>query len=494
VNETDASRVLLIRALETEDRDGSLVPETLRRRIARDAGPPPAAASKGADLGPREQDYLLRRAGATLNALGRSWPTLPRALDAPGARRLALALPAAAFCAGAAFHDLGSGKGINILAFPLLGMLLWNLAVYVLLGVQSLRARSAGAPRGLRRLLVQRLLPARALPDATQARALTRFAAERMKLGAPLFAARAAAILHLCAALLAAGAVTGMYLRGLAFEYRAGWESTFLEAQTVGHIVGTVLAPAAALSGIDLPRGEQWQALQFAAGQPGENAARWIHLYAITAALFVALPRLLLAGVARLRARRLAADFPLPPRGDPYFSRLLAAAPGATPQVMLICYSYRLPQPARQGLEDLLRHGLGETLRLPAPQVIDYGAEDDYLAQLAASIAAPADWLVLVFSLAATPEHEIHGRLCDGLAHFVAEGRGARRLLVLVDESAYRGRLGGEAGAATRLAQRRKAWQEALAGHDIGMIDLAAPEDAGRGILDALAAREELPA
>lgn len=499
MNEADASQLLLTRAVESEDRDGSLVPGTQRRRIAREAGPPPPAEPGAAGLTTEEQRYLLRRAGLVLDALAQSSPALPRTLHHRG-KLLAWILPMAAFVAGAAMHDLGPGNAVNILAFPLLGMLLWNLVVYAVLAAKRLhRGRTApGAPDpGLRGMLARRLTSAAAIAaqgtdGGVSARALARFAADWIERSAPLAAARATALLHLCAALLAAGTVAGMYLRGLVFEYRAGWESTFLDPRAVEWLVGAVLAPAAALSGIDLPRGEQWQALRFSPAQPGENAARWIHLHAMTAGLFIVLPRLLLASASWLAARRQAADFPLPPRGDPYFRRVLAAASGAAATVQLVCYSYHLPAAARRALERLLREELGEGVRVPDPRVIDYGGEDEYLDEIAGSNAAPADWLVLVFSLAGTPEHETHGRLCDGLARQVRGGHGARRFFVLVDETAYRSRIGD--GAAARLEQRRRAWREALAGHDVGMANLAAAGAAERAVVEELLTVEEAAA
>ena len=89
--------------------------------------------------------------------------------------------------------------------------------------------------------------------------------------------------LHLAAVAVAAGALAAMYLRGLGLEYRAGWDSTFLDAQAVHRWLNLLLGPASALSGIALPEPAQLEALRFSTG-PGENAARWIHLYALTTA------------------------------------------------------------------------------------------------------------------------------------------------------------------------------------------------------------------
>src|SRR5436853_594858 len=60
--------------------------------------------------------------------------------------------------------------------------------------------------------------------------ALATFATEWSHLATPLYVARAARLLHAAAALFAAGIVAGLYLHGIAVEYRASWESTFLDA------------------------------------------------------------------------------------------------------------------------------------------------------------------------------------------------------------------------------------------------------------------------
>jgi hypothetical protein len=492
VNQDDAYRVLLMRAIEVEDRDGSLITEAQRRQLARDAGSVPPAGA-GSMLSPGEQDYLARRAHLFLDALGARHPALESALGAAPGRTGAAAVAAlAAFVAGAVFQDFGTRNAINILAFPLLAMLLWNLAVYAILALRRLRSSGAGAvlPHGLRARAARWLNPATGLmqyrdadPQGIFARATLRFGADWLRLGAPLFAARGARVLHLAAALLAAGAVAGMYLRGLAFEYRAGWESTFLGADAVARLVGTVLAPAALLSGIDLPQAGEWQDLRLSAQQAGENAARWIHLYALTAGLFIVLPRLSLALGAWIQERRYRADFPLPGRDDRYIARLLALHGGAR-TLRLLTYSYRLPAPALERLHALLEPGFGAGVRSNAPQLIEYGDEDAYIEACTGDGGPRADAMVLVFSLAATPEHELHGRLCDGLAQIVAGGRVARRLIVLLDESGYRARLSGEAGAALRIEQRRAAWHEALGGHTLVSVDLGSADASAFSVLE----------
>jgi hypothetical protein len=78
-----------------------------------------------------------------------------------------------------------------------------------------------------------------AMPTAVQPRLLSDWS----QIAAPLYAARVARLLHFSAALFAAGIISGLYLRGLAFEYRAGWESTFLGAEAVHRLLSVLLAP-----------------------------------------------------------------------------------------------------------------------------------------------------------------------------------------------------------------------------------------------------------
>ena len=56
----------------------------------------------------------------------------------------------------------------------------------------------------------------------------------------------------------------------------------------------------------------------------------------------------------------------------------------------------------------------------------------------------------------------------------VAAGQAGRKLLVLVEESGYRGRLEGQAGWEDRLEQRRDGWRRlvAAAGQSMASIDL----------------------
>ena len=173
-----------------------------------------------------------------------------------------------AFLLGIGTDAVGSASHtVNILAPPLLLLMLWNVAVYALIAANSLfKSRHFTLPK----------------LDQTEAIAL----------------ARGTTVMHWAAAALALGALLAMYWRGLVFDYQALWQSTFLSASSVHTLVGTVLSPAAWLGsffgGVPFPDLASFEQLRAPASQ-GESAGRWIHWYAITVILVVLLPRCLLA-------------------------------------------------------------------------------------------------------------------------------------------------------------------------------------------------------
>ncbi len=188
----------------------------------------------------------------------------------------------AAFLLGIATDAVGSASHtVNILAPPLLLLMLWNVAVYAFIVLNKLFQS--------RRFTLPPL-------DGAESMAL----------------ARGTAVMHWAAAALALGALMAMYWRGLVFDYQALWQSTFLSPQKTHSLVSLVLAPAAwlgsFLGGSALPDLASFQQLRAPAtngGNVGENAGRWIHWYAITVFLVVLLPRSLLALWANRQATAL---------------------------------------------------------------------------------------------------------------------------------------------------------------------------------------------
>ena len=461
MTETEARHVLLLQAVEAADSGGATTAWT-----ADDVAWASAAARR--ELGEQAgiEAFLLRRAQVGLRRLGERAENWRRLLEhrAGGGVWFVLLL-AAAFFIGIAGDSFTALRRVDLLPQTLLTVLLlaWNGAVYAALLLAALRRADAGTrPRGLVRWLavVSERLAARAgrrgvgADRAHVAAVATRFAALWSALTHALQQHRAMALLHAGAALLTLGVVASMYLRGLVFDYRAGWDSTFLDGSHVQALLGAVLGPASALSGIALPDAAALARLRWADGG-GEGAARWIHLFALTLLAAVVLPRLLLAGWAAWRAQRAAAQLALP-LDDPYFVRLKHAAQ-ATPQpVTVLTYSYQLGAVQQASLAASLVELFGAGVQPRLAASLPLGAEDDIAQALPAEVA---DMVVALFALTATPERETHGAFASRLAGALPP---RCTLHLVIDESGFRTTLGGGSEAESRVRQRRSAWEHLL--------------------------------
>jgi hypothetical protein len=466
MKEDAARRLALVRAIETED-----VAELLLTRDDRLYATGVALAELGQegdrrDARRRDDLFLERRSALAFDRLASRFPAVvqvERRSRWPGWADWVV--PLVAFMLGIASNII-DGRRLSIIAFPMLGMLLWNLAVYVLLTGKALSRvaparRRRSQPRASTRLIERIAGPMRAAASAQQplSSALGRYLEDWLSWSLPLTNSRAARLFHLSAAALAAGVLAGMYWRALGTEYRAGWESTLLGPQAVHSLVHLMLWPASLLTGITLPDLPRVEALRWGAGSSGENAGPWLHLYAATAILFIIGPRLVLAGWNALRALRLKARFPVPGGEDFYVRRLVRSLRGDAPVVRVIPYSFNPPERTQRQLERLLADVLGEKTRMMMEPSIAYGAEDEWLDRLDLR-TDDADHLLVLFNLSATPEAENHGALAAGIRRRIVEARSGAGLTVLLDESAMRQRLGSDGTA--RLESRRAAWEAML--------------------------------
>lgn len=456
LDETSARQVLLLRAYETasppdpawtaEDREWAT--RVARASVAEDASAARFVAERARHamqrLAPREAGV---RAALAARFAGRAWAWVAIVLG---------------LAVGLAVDHIGTAQRINLLAPPIWALVAWNLLVYLALLLTPLRG---GQPGRLRRWLRARWQPkgGRWGRHAT----LARFALDWARVAAPLDGARAALVLHLGSAALALGVICSMYVRGLVLDYLAGWESTFLGAQTVHAVLAVLLAPAAALTGIAVPDAAALASMQIGPAHPAlASAAPWLHLYAATLVLFVIGPRLLLALLARLQAWRLQRRLPLA-ADDAWFQQGLQAPAGLSGTVWLLPHAAPVSAAAALALQEAitaLSHGRA---RLQAATPVPYGDEADP----AATTPPPATAAVLLlFDLTSTPEVEVHGRLLDRLS---TSAPAARRLL-LVDEAAYRQRLGQ--GSAP-IEERRRAWQQLADSHGTPLLalDLSRP-------------------
>jgi hypothetical protein len=334
-------------------------------------------------------------------------------------------------------------------------VLAWNLAIYVFLGAGFVvRYGDAARSRPLRDL-VARWAGGRARPGRGEwSAAAGELAAQWASLAAPLYGARAARLLHLAAAVFAVGLVAGLYVRGIAFEYRATWESTFLAAPAVRGLLAVALAPGAMLMALPVPSLAEVEAIR----APGsENAARWLHLMAATIAVVVIVPRLALAVAAWLLERHRAAHLPMA-LDAPYFARLLRGFRGGPMHVSVIPYSYTLAPAAAAGLERLLRGVFGANAAVTIAAPVAYGGDD---AVAARPPAQASHHLIVLFNAAATPEDETHGAFLTALVAGAAAGVPP---VAVIDDTALTERLAAEPA---RADARRALWRALCASRQV---------------------------
>ncbi len=461
----DFRNILLLAAVEETDEGGVVLPLKDRHEASREAGAPlPAHPGR-----PREEAFLAARASDLLERLQGRFPAaawLDPATPAHPTRHpgLVLALLALAAATGYFTNELGPEKRINILSFPLLGILAWSLLVYLREAWLFLSHRPPTLPE---RYVSGAGRPPLADPiddssSRTLASAKRLFEKRWARLSAPATMARVKSLLHLAALVLAVSAIGGMYVRGLANEYRAVWESTFLsESAQLRAFLQIVLGPAVALSGASLPTTEELDLIH-GSGSEGENAARWIHWYALTIAIFVLAPRALLALLWRLRAARLARALPYRETAPRYYGRLLATSSGAARTVALVPYAGEPDEATKSALVRRLEDEFGaavEPVWLPA---IAFGEEEDWSVDLPGECAET----IPVFSFAATPERETHLAVWRTLS-----GRSPNPVrYVLLDAAAFDRKAGDFADAAERRAAREEAWRKLFAGESVVLV------------------------
>jgi len=455
MNEQVARDVVLVRAIETMDDKREILSDDDRMyasRSARELAQWQAAESKSAVTA---EHFLQQRSEQILKRLAERTPALSSFLSRRnGLKGLAIALPAIALLLGAGLDRIGDPHRVDLLSAPLLGIIGWNLLVYLVLLVWLL-VPSARQGFGLLRGFAggKAALP-RKLPHVLS-RALTEFVTQWTQLSAGLQRARLGRTLHLAAAMFALGATLSLYARGFLTEYRAGWESTFLGAEQVHAILSVLFAPAMAilpLQGFSLA---EIEALRFSNPSSAVGGARWVHLYGVTLLVLVIVPRLVLAAIGHWRARRMAANFPIDLE-QPYFRKLGDHAGVAAPALLRVLpYSFTVDEERHKGLAQVAAMLFGEQARVMLRPIAGYGEEPpEALSEVGLDDPA-VTFTAALFNLAATPEKENHGAFLDYLVHHSKRG-----IAVLIDESSL-----VERSDAARLAERVALWQQFCSFH-----------------------------
>jgi hypothetical protein len=389
------------------------------------------------------------------DTLARQFPELAendRQLNIPVPKWLIAAPIAVAFVVGLATDSLTSGGKIQLLSLPLLALLVWNLVVYAWIVFRKLRPAIKSNPTDwIGEWVAQRLGEMRKLLDGqgkddTWSLLRTRFIRIWLERNRERHRSLLLAVFHGAAIALVLGIVVGMYVRGLGFEYRAGWSSTFLGAESLYRFLVIVLGPSAAMLDVPIPNPAVLGELAWSVNPKGGDAAPWIHLYAETCFSYVFLPRAYLA----YRAQQKWARFKWEMETDSTKSSL-AVAPDAK-RVCVIPFNVSLDSTMRESLRATLADESGPP-NVEFRESVEYDSVRDYFGELEFQSDSPPAALAVTFSLGATPEKEIHGDVverCQALA-----GRSAASVFILLEASGFLKRFGDDE---ERFAARLKNW------------------------------------
>ena len=345
--------VLLIHAIEQADLAGDALPLGDRIDATREAvdGRPLPPAGVGAVIDGDSERLLARRANALLARLRVRSPGVDRILAAAaGPTGLDRTLLLLAFALGVVLAFADGGR-IDIFAYPLIALVIWNLIVYLVLIIRTFKSaeqagRAAGTVRPreptmlqrdgiLRRWLtglyahrvrarIETLITHSIGFNAPLAPGLRRFAADWGELGRPLFRERARRLLHLSALLVAAGLMVGYGLRGLFLRQPAGWGATVFGPASAHSALLTLYGAASAFSGIRIPSAHDIQALAWTGpASGGGSAGPWVYLIACTALIYIVFPRVVAVIVTTLSLWRQSATLRTPPTFPGYLAAVL---------------------------------------------------------------------------------------------------------------------------------------------------------------------------
>ncbi len=436
-------QIIRCRALEETDREGRAWSADTANHATREAS---------AKAGKNSAKFLKLRSEALLNrAKGTELIIAPAV---PG--WLITAIWILAFVIGWMLAGIGQEREINLLALPLIFILVWNVTVIIISLLTSFGKGHENAVPSWLKAILDRLSGAKSVTPAG-----LRFQELFLPVMLKRLAPQARAWLHIGAALLALGSCTAMYARGWSREYRAVWESTLLSEQTAPVFFRIMFGPASTVSGVTIPLSEipvMHQTLIAPASQPG-SALPWINLYVLTLVLGVVLPRFLFAALETWRASRVADSHLQTSDWKSYISDLLSdAVPRGQERATLFIHASGADESTVSRWRNaLLEHWreVGEV----SLQRIASGDEDDFV-----NAWTPSTRLVaFAFSLATTPEEEVQGLLFKTTLSKQRLAYPNARILVLLDAATLDLKWKGVAELETRLQEKAAAWKRVLA-------------------------------
>ncbi len=458
---SETRNILLAQAIEEADNGGRLLSDPEKRLADAAAGAPLPQNVSAAG----QNAFIAKRAASCLGTIEPRLKGDPAWIRSNSFRSrigiFTIVLLVTAAIVGYLTNELNSDESrINLLSFPLIGILAWNFMIY-LIEIFNLFQKHDTA-NGVSGMICRALFPPFVLKkqekeSGTEFRARSLFQSRWRQINLAPISARVKATLHLTALILAAAAIAGMYVKGVAKEYRAHWESTFFEnGAQLEPFLKTVLGPAAKVLSNQLPDGAELDKLKKSNNPQGDNAARWIHWYAVTITLFVLSPRLLLGIFWHFRAGSLDRAMPFREISPAYFDRILALATGDSLGIAIVPYAHKPGDNVLQGIRTYMEN----TFRRPATihwfKDIAFGEEEEAVVEIPKNLQP-----MLLFNFASTPEKETHLALYKRLSASLPEN--SRPYHIILDCEAFDRKSESFNDADERRAARLESWNKLFA-------------------------------
>jgi hypothetical protein len=449
LTELQAQRVVLVKSLEQAQDTGG-------RWSASDAKEATRATNELVGKKVPFDQFLARRAEWVIEELNKRKPNekidvrLPRWPMSAGWLLIVMAMTV-----GLLTDHLATDQRVNIIAYPLLLLVLWNLLVC--LWSVSQWFSQLFTPKHTQGSLLLNMVGKWRLHGAISIAAgkgvpwVDNFKTEWSSASARLNQARLNLAFHSAAVCFTLGVVLGLFLRALVKGYMACWDTSFVEvsAGTVHAIASLVLTPGAVLLNRSLPDVQHIAGLHCRSTN-GELAGPWIILYIGSILAWIIIPRMLLGASAGITNWRLRRTFPLP-INNAYFNTLRAVRSGNAVGVLAIPFRYELTAQIRSNLAKLLErvHGLAVTISVQKPVLM---GEDSGDWKTALGNERHIAFFV-IFNLTATAEPDAHSQL---LRRILEDVDGRAPVIPIVDTSTY------DDSSTERFNQRCNQWRSAL--------------------------------
>lgn len=462
----DWQSILRWRALEEGDADGAILSEERRREAtARTRGGLTSETVNGDPVGEREIAFLHKRSQwlerEVIGWSGSLVRVMERLVTVRGRWSWAIAGWIGALLIGYALSGLGQQSEFNLLALPLVGVLLWNAVIMLLSLIWELWP-TPKASRGSSFLewLSQAVSPAtneRAV-DGETLTGLTvdqRFALLANAPALERLQRRLRAWMHVGAALLALGSIIGLYARGWSQEYRAVWESTLLSEVSARQFFGTLFSPASQVLSLDLPL-DALPAMHRTQGAVISSAPAlpWLHLYSGTLLLLIIVPRLGLTCLTLWRAHQVLVKRLRSLGWKNYLKRNLRAVEGGQETLTVLIHATDATPMHREVWSRGVRDRFGGMIE-PEMIHVPLGDEDDFVA----SWKPTSSRVVIIFSLATTPESEVQRRFVLDIKQVLLSHQQDAELIILLDATSI-----GNRWSPDKLASRERLWTEMVQG------------------------------